>query len=94
MMYEHIQRRRKEIIKGFKISSVGKTIKQLRVFLRNRMRKKIIPPIDLTDFKILDEESDAVYVSFNEITQIFRADLSAHPHLRKYQMLFVFGLIT
>jgi integrase len=94
MMYEHIQRRRKEVIKGFKVSTVGKTIKQLRIFLRNRMRKKIIVPINLEEYKILDEEADAVYLTFSEIIQIYKADLSSHPHLRKYQMLFVLGCLT
>ena len=62
MLYEHIHRRRKEEVKGFKLSTAGRNIKQLRIFLINRMRKKIIPFIDLTDFKILDEECDAIYI--------------------------------
>ena len=94
MMYEHVQRRRKDLIKGFRISTVGKTIKQLRIFLRNRMRKKIIPQINLEDFKILDEETDAVYLTWPEIIQIYRTDLSAHHHLYKYRDLFVFGCLT
>lgn len=94
MMYEHVQRRRKELIKGFRISTVGKTIKQLRIFLRNRMRRKIIQPINLEDFKILDEESDAVYLTWDEITRIYQTDLSAQPHLCKYRDLFVFGCLT
>ncbi len=94
MMYEHVQRRRKELIKGFRISTVGKTIKQLRIFLRNRMRRKIIAPINLDDFKILDEESDAVYLTWDEIIRIYQIDLSAYPHLCKYRALFVFGCLT
>ncbi len=94
MMYEHIQRRRKEVIKGFRISTIGKTIKQLRIFLRNRMRKKIIPSINLEDFKILDEETDAIYLTWGEISRIYKADLSAHPHLCKYRDLLVFGCLT
>jgi integrase len=94
MMYEHVQRRRKELVKGFRISTVGKTIKQLRIFLRNRMRKKIIPPINLEDFKIIDEEADAVYLTWNEIIQIYQTDLSGYPHLVKYRDLFVFGCLT
>lgn len=94
MMYEHVHRRRKELIKGFRTSSIGRTIKQLRIFLRNRMRRKIIPVINLEDFKILDEESDAVYLTRNEITRIYQADLSAHPYLSKYRDLFVFGCLT
>jgi integrase len=94
MMYEHVQRRRKELIKGFRISTVGKTIKQLRIFLRNRIRRKIIEPINLDDFKILDEESDAVYLTWDEIIRIYQIDLSAYPHLCKYRALFVFGCLT
>ncbi|MEO5564004.1 MAG: site-specific integrase, partial [Chitinophagaceae bacterium] len=90
----HVLRRRKEFTKGFRISTVGKTIKQLRIFLRNRMRRKIIAPINLEDFKILDEETDAVYLTREEITRIYQTDLSAHPHLRKYRDLFVFGCLT
>jgi integrase len=94
MMYEHIQRRRKEVIKGFRISTIGKTIKQLRIFLRNRMRKKIIPSINLEDFKILDEETDAIYLTWDEISRIYHTDLSAQPHLYKYRDLLVFGCLT
>lgn len=94
MMFEHIQRRRKEVIKGFRISTVGKIIKQLRIFLRNRMRRKIIPTINLEDFKILDEESDAVYLTRDEIIRIYKIDLSSFPHLCKYRDLLVFGCLT
>ncbi len=94
MMYEHIHRRRKNVIKGFRTSSIGRTIKQLRIFLRNRMRRKIIPPINLEDFKIIDEEADAVYLTWDEIIKIYQADLSANQHLVQYRDLFVFGCLT
>ena len=94
MTYEHIQRRRKILIKGFRTSTTGKTIKQLRVFLRNRMRKKIISPINLEEFKILDEEADAIYLTRDEISRIRQTDLSKHPHLIRYQELFVLGCLT
>jgi predicted DNA-binding protein (UPF0278 family) len=77
LTYDYIQCRRSVIvdgqrkkIKGLKTATVGKIIKQLRIFLRDRMRRKIIPSIDLTDFKILDEESDAVYLTWAEIACI------------------------
>lgn len=94
LLFEHIQRRRKELLKGLKLSSAGKTIKQLRIFLKNRMRKKIIPAIDLEDFKILDEESDAIYLTENEVREIYTADLSDSPFLEKYRELLVFGCLT
>jgi hypothetical protein len=94
MKYDHVLRRRKELIKGFRVSSIGKTIKQLRIFLNNRIRKKIIAPIDLQDYKILDEASDAIYLTWEEINRIYRTDLSERPHLVKYRDLFVFGCLT
>jgi len=94
MMYEHVLRRRKVLTKGFRISTIGKTIKQLRIFLRNRARRKIIEPINLEDFKILDEETDAVYLKWNEIKLIYQLDLSCHQHLSKYRDLFVLGCLT
>lgn len=101
LTFEYVQRRRSEMIdgkrekiKGLKTATVGKTIKQLRIFLRDRMRRKIIPPIDLTDFKILDEEADAVYLTWAEIARIYQTDLSDLPHLTKYRDLFVLGCLT
>jgi integrase len=94
MMYDHVLRRRKEVVRGFKVSTIGKTIKQLRIFLRNRMRKKIIPLINLEDFKILDEETDAIYLTWDEIAHIYQTNLSGHPHLDKYKDLLVFGCLT
>lgn len=94
MMYEHFLRRRKKLIKGFRISTVGKTIKQLRIFLRNRIRRGIILPINLEEYKILDEETDAVYLTNDEITRIYQTDLSNQPALSKFRNLFIFGCLT
>jgi integrase len=94
MQNEHIHRRRKELITGFKMSTCGKTIKQLRIFLTNRMRKKIISPIDLQEFKIVDEPSDAIYLGEDEIKKIYHTDLSTCSFLEKYRDLFVFGCLT
>lgn len=93
-LFNHVHRRTKEQIVGMKLSNAGKIIKQLRIFLNNRIRKKIIEAIDLKDFKILDEEADAIYLNEKEIKQIFEADLSREPHLDKYRYLLVFGCQT
>lgn len=94
LSFSYIQRRRKEVIYGLKINTIGKTIKQLRIFLRNRMRKKIIPQIDLSDFKITEEAVDAIYLTWDEISKIYRVDLSRFPHLIDYRNMFVLGCLT
>jgi hypothetical protein len=35
--------RRAKIVKGLRMNTVGKTIKQLKIFIKDRIRKKIIP---------------------------------------------------
>jgi hypothetical protein len=64
---DYVQSRRKKCIMGLKTNTVGKTIKQFRTFLRNRIRKRIIPPIDMDGWTILEEEIDVVYLPWDQI---------------------------
>lgn len=80
--------------KGFKRNTVAKTIKRLKTFLHDRMRKKIIPHHDLSGYKAIEEDVDAIYVSWEEISLIYHLDLSEYPHLEKYRDLFVLGCLT
>ncbi|MFT4094549.1 MAG: site-specific integrase [Niabella sp.] len=94
LTFEHIHMRRKTLLTGLKLNTIGKTIKHLRGFIKDRVKRKIIGPIDLTDFKIPEEESDAIYLTYEEIAQIYQTDLSAHPHLTEYRDLFVLACLT
>ncbi|MDQ2720617.1 MAG: site-specific integrase [Bacteroidota bacterium] len=94
LTFEHVHLNRKEITKGFKRNTVGKNIKQLIVFLKNRKQKKVISELDLSGFKILDEEADAIYLTKEELKNIFQLNLSALPRLLKYRDLLVFGCLT
>jgi hypothetical protein len=53
--------RRREVVKGLKLNSIGKTIKHLKMFLKDRMQKKLIPFFDLSAYKVMEEEVDAVF---------------------------------
>jgi Phage integrase SAM-like domain/Arm DNA-binding domain len=94
LTYDVVQSRRKEILRGLKINSVGKTIKHLKSFLKDRMRKKIIPFMDLGAYKVMEEEVDAVYLNWQELSLIYHLDLSANKNLEKYRDLFVLGCLT
>jgi len=94
LTYDIVQSRRKEVIKGLIINSLGKTIKHLKYFLKDRMRKKVILFIDLGAYKVMEEEVDAVYLSWREISVIYHLDLSANANLEKYRDLFVLGCLT
>ena len=94
LTYDIVQLRRKEIIKGLKVNSVGKTIKHLKSFLKDRMRKKIIPFMDLGAYKVMEEQIDAVYLTWQELSLIYHLDLSANVNLEKYRDLFLLGCLT
>jgi site-specific recombinase XerD len=94
LTYDHIQFRKIESIRGLKVNSIGKNIKQLVIFLKNRQAKKIIPVLDLSGFKIHEEDSDAIYLTSVEITAVSKLDLNNHPHLKMHRDLFVLGCLT
>jgi integrase len=94
LTYDYLQMRKKTVIRGLKLSSIGCSIKQLRIFLRDRMRRKIIAHIDLSDFKILDEETDSIYLTVQEIRAIYNLDLSKQMHLARFRDIFVLGSFT
>ena|ERR1700712_1775933 len=85
---------RKQLITGLKLNTIGKTIKHLKGFVKDRVKRKIIPPIDLSDFKIPEEEIDAIYLSHEEIASIYSFDLTNYPHLTAYRDLLVLTCLT
>jgi integrase len=91
--YEH-PRKKKNPVYGLRVNTIGKTIKQFRIFIKDRVKRRIIPAIDLTDYKIPEEESDAIYLTNEEIGKIYHLDLSEHPELIPYRDLFVLGCLT
>ena len=78
-------------MKGLKINTIGSTIKQLRVFLNNRILKKLIAPVNMKGWRIVEEDSDAVYCPWPEIYQIANTDLTGHQYLEPYRDDFVLG---
>jgi len=79
---------------GLMVNTVGKTIKQFRVFIKDRVKRKLIPSIDLTGFKIIEEETNAIYLTFEEIGKIYSLDLSEQPELISYRNWFVLACLT
>jgi hypothetical protein len=66
----------------------------LKIFIKDRIRKKIIPPLDLECFKGLEEDVEGVFLDRKELSKIYHADVSDHPGLIKYRDLFIIGCLT
>lgn len=94
MTYEIPQLRKKELTKGLRVNTMGKSIKWLKAFLKNRMAKKIIPFVDLSSYKVIEEDVDALYLSWKEISRMYKLDLSGQGVLEVVRDAFVLGCLT
>ena len=94
LAYDYPHRRMRTPEHGLKTSTIGRTIKQLRMFIKDRVRRKIVPAIDMEDFKIVDEETDAIYLTYEEIGKMYSLDLSHDPVLAVHRDMFVLGSLT
>lgn len=81
--------------KGMVPSTVGKQIKNLKVFLRYATKYKHIRAVDLSDMKKpAAKGSDQVYVNEEELESILNLDLTAYPELHPIRDLFIIGCET
>ena len=80
--------------KGLAVNTVGKILKNLKIFLRDCARKNIIDPIDTSDFKVYQEEVENIYITDNEINTIYNLDLSNEKERERIRDLFVLGCYT
>jgi integrase len=80
--------------KGLAVNTVGKILKNLKIFLRDCARKNIIDPIDTSDFKVYQEEVENIYLTENEINTIYNLDLSHEKDRERIRDLFVLGCYT
>lgn len=69
--------------RGLKVSTIGKMIKNLKAFLKDRIVRKVIPYIDISFLKSMQEEVDSVYLDWCELSKIYHLDLSLKPYLVK-----------
>jgi integrase len=81
-------------MKGLATNTIGKQIKNLKIFLNHCTKKGVIERIDLSEFKTLNEDVDKIYLSENEVMKLQNLDLSEQPDLEKHRDLFVLGCHT
>lgn len=77
-------------------NSIGKDIKNLKVFLNEATDRGINTNLDFRNkkFKVLREDSDTVYLSEDEILILYNLDLSKNERLDKTRDLFIIGCWT
>ncbi|MFI3303987.1 MAG: site-specific integrase [Rikenellaceae bacterium] len=79
---------------GLLTNSSGKIIKLLKGFVNHQIKKGVIPHIDLKNFKVVEEETDAVYLSDKELEIVYNLDLSGDVELAEIRDVFIVGCFT
>ncbi|MCS3044277.1 hypothetical protein [Bacteroides thetaiotaomicron] len=55
----------------------------MKGFVNYQIVKGIIPPIDLKNFKVVEEETDAIYLNEKKLAAIYELDLSDDKQLEE-----------
>ena len=81
---------------GFSGNTIGKHIKIIKTVLNNAVEKGVNKNFAYKSkqFKIIKEETEAVYLNEQELKQISDLDLSANKRLEKARDLFIIGCYT
>ena len=79
---------------GLVINSAGKVIRLLKGFVNFQISKGVIPAIDMKCFKVVQEETDAIYLSEKELAVIYGLDLSYDKELEEIRDIFIVGCFT
>jgi len=94
LTYQWTPMRRINQYPGLKTNTAGRVIKDLKAFIADRIRKNIIRPVEMSEWTVLQEEIDAIYLNQQEIEKISEADLSGFLHLVCYRDDFILGCMT
>jgi integrase len=79
---------------GLLTNSAGKIVRLLKGFVNYQIAKGVIPDIDLKNFKVVEEETDAVYLNENELATIYKLNLSDDKELDEIRDVFIVGCFT
>ncbi len=82
--------------KNFSVNTIGKQIKNLKVFLNEATERGINTKLDFKSkrFKVITDSSENIYLTEEEILQIYNLDLSQSKRLEKVKDLFIVGCYT
>lgn len=82
--------------KRFAVNNVGKYIQTLKTFLNEATAKGLNTKADYKSrrFKVVQEDSDSIYLNETELQTLYDLDLSKTPRLDKVRDLFLVGCWT
>ena len=81
---------------GYKRNSIGSHIKNVKVFMNEAFDRKLTNNIQFKDkrFKKLEEESENIYLTTDEVNKIFKLDLTKDLTLDRVRDIFIIACNT
>ena len=81
---------------NYSTNTVGKHIKNLKVFLKEAYKREITSnrSFQNEDFRVVDEETDQIYLNDSELNKIFNLPLNKSPQLERIRDLFIIASYT
>lgn len=79
---------------GLRRSTVGKQIKNLKVFINYEVRNNYTQPIDISAFKTINSNATDIYITEQEIEDLLNLDFSQNIEFDRLRDLFVIGCET
>lgn len=76
-------------VKGNSQNLFGKRIKTLKTFLNNAYERGFNKHLMYKGFKVIQKETDAIYLTENEIDKIYKLDLIENKRLERVRDLFI-----
>jgi integrase len=82
--------------KGFRLNTVGKYIKTLKTFMNYAFERNLTTNIAYKSgrFTVPREKVTTIYLTKDELTAMYKLDLSKEPRLEQVRDLFLFGCFT
>ena len=77
-----------------KNNTIGKLVKNLKAFLNDRMPRNRIKPIDLTAFKVVQEEVDHIYLTATRYRPLLPLIVKMMKSWKRVKDFFVLGSLT
>jgi integrase len=85
-----------EKVLGYSGNTIGKNIKNLKVFMSEATERGLNSNLEYLKkgFKVFKEDVDNIYLSDEELLELYQLDLSAKLHLEMVRDLFIVGCYT
>ena len=75
-------------------NSVGATIKNLKVFLKDLEKRGYAFKVKLSEYKVMEENPNVIFLTQAELTKLEKYDFRKRPGLERVRDIFVLGCYT